>query len=383
MRGTTSILMLCVLCGPTVPALYAQAQRPAVERPRDDGMADDSAAEAELQQGIELTRTGKFHEAIPHLRAVQGRVREEFAAEFNLALCYYGDGQSQEAIRILRSMRPRGEQASYVYNLLAQSYVATRQMPQAFEALKKAAAADPRNEKLYLFVADACMDRQAYEDGLQVVTLGLKNRPDSATLHYERGMFLTMLDDYDGAKPEFQQAVKLGPESEIAYIARLQEAMFGGELDTAVSAGREAVRKGYDHYMLLALLGEALVRQGAVPGMPEFDEAKALLERSIHKRPSYPSPKVTLGKLLLMEGSADAAIDYLESARELDPRNPAIYNSLAAAYRKTAEPQKAQAMLDALAKLNAEEKESIGNAPGDRKAGYAGNKAHADASVPK
>jgi predicted Zn-dependent protease len=303
-------------------------------------------------------------------------VREEFAAEFNLALCYYGAGQPQDAIRTLRSIHSLGTQAIRVYNLLAQSYVANRQPKDAFQALNKASALDPRNEKLYLFVADACMDQQAYEDGLKVVDLGLKHRSDSAVLHYERGMFLTMLDDFDSAKPEFARAAKLSPESDIAYIARLQQAMFDGNVGEAVRVGREAVHKGYDHYMLLALLGEALVRAGAAPGAPEFAEAKSLLLRSMASRPSYPSPKIALGKLLLMEGKLEDAVGYLESARELDPHNPAIYASLASAYRKAGDAKNEHAMLDALAKLNAQEKESISSAPGDRKAGYAGNKVH-------
>jgi predicted Zn-dependent protease len=363
------------------PRLTAQAQRPSStnEAQRDGGEASEPAAEQELQQAIVLTSQGKFRDAIPHFRAVQGRVREEFAAEFNLALCYYGAGQPQDAIRVLRSIHPQGTQALPVYNLLAQSYVANRQSREAFEALKKAAALDPRNEKLYLFVADACMDQQAYEDGLKVVDLGLKHRSDSATLHYERGMFLTMLDDFDSAKPEFVQAAKLAPESDIGYIARLQQAMFDGNLDEAVRVGHEGVQKGYDHYMLLSLLGEALVRAGAAPGSPEFAEAKSLLVRATARRPSYPSPQITLGKLLLMEGRVEDALGHLEAARELDPRNPAIYATLAMAYRKAGDAKKEQEMLDELANLNAQEKASIGSAPGDRKAGYAGNKVHEQA----
>src|SRR2546429_3456039 len=39
----------------------------------------------------------------------------------------------------------------------------------AFEALRRAASLTPTNEKLYLFVGDACMDRHDYEFGLKVV----------------------------------------------------------------------------------------------------------------------------------------------------------------------------------------------------------------------
>src|SRR5205085_1972214 len=57
-----------------------------------------SQAEGELQTGIALTRSGRFAEAIPHFLAARGRVSEEYAADFNLALCYVGGGEPQKAV---------------------------------------------------------------------------------------------------------------------------------------------------------------------------------------------------------------------------------------------------------------------------------------------
>src|SRR5512143_1987953 len=51
-----------------------------------------SAAEAEMQKGIALARTGKFNEAIPHFLAAQGQVSDSAVLSFNLALCYVGTG---------------------------------------------------------------------------------------------------------------------------------------------------------------------------------------------------------------------------------------------------------------------------------------------------
>src|SRR6266496_1416689 len=51
-------------------------------------------AEQELQKGTALTRAGSFPEAIPHLLAARGRASNNYAASFNLALCYVATGQS-------------------------------------------------------------------------------------------------------------------------------------------------------------------------------------------------------------------------------------------------------------------------------------------------
>jgi len=70
----------------------------------------------------------------------------------------------------------------------------------------------------------------------------------------------------------------------------------------------------------------------------------------------------------LLNNRQDEALEHLEKARELDPRNPAVYVQLRAAYRKRGESQKAEEMLGVLARLNAEEAARINAAPGDRRA---------------
>ena len=58
------------------------------------GRTNNSAElEAELQAGIKLTSNGDFAAAIPHLLEARGHVSDEYAANFDLALCYVATGQ--------------------------------------------------------------------------------------------------------------------------------------------------------------------------------------------------------------------------------------------------------------------------------------------------
>src|SRR5215469_1682456 len=109
-----------------------------------------SPAEAELQTGIALTRSGRFAEAIPHFLAARGHVSNEYAAEFNLALCYVGENQADAAIPILSELQKKHEVAG-VENLLAQAYAQKGYVNEAFEALQKAEKLSPKDEKLHLF----------------------------------------------------------------------------------------------------------------------------------------------------------------------------------------------------------------------------------------
>jgi tetratricopeptide (TPR) repeat protein len=343
----------------------------AVPREQQDSNADANA-EAELQKGTALTRQGAFVEAIPHLLASRGKVANNYAAEFNLALCYVATGQSQRAIPLLTDLRASGHDNAEVNNLLAQAYVGDSQDQKALEATRRAAGPSPANEKLYMFVADACMAKQNYVLGLQIVDLGLNHLPNSARLHFERAMFLSSLDQFDNARNDFELARSLAPYSDIAFIAGSQEAMFEGNVADAVRAARDGISKGYDNFMLLTLLGEALLRSGITPGQPEFEEARGALERAVSQRADYASSQLTLGKLYSMEGRLNDAITHLEAARQLNPGNTAIYSNLAATYHKQGRLSEAEDTLATLAKLNQAQAAKIREAPGDRKAGYAG-----------
>jgi hypothetical protein len=124
-------------------------------------------AENDLQLGIALTTRGSFAEAIPHFLAAKGRVSDEYALEFNLALCYIGAGEFRQAIPVLNVLRAGPHHGAAVENLLAQAYAGNGQAEEAFAALEQAAAFSPQDEKLYLFVADTFLGRQAEAQSLR------------------------------------------------------------------------------------------------------------------------------------------------------------------------------------------------------------------------
>jgi predicted Zn-dependent protease len=305
-------------------------------------------AETDLQKGIDLVKEGLFKEAIPFLVRARGEAPEDYAAGFNLALCYLGVDEFKQAIKLLNELQSSGHNTAAVNNLLSQAYIGDGQPELAFNALKEASRQTPKDEKLYAFVADACTDHYAYSLGLRVVDLGLQHLPDSARLHYERAVFLARLDRLEEAKPEFQFANKSAPGSDIAYLALIQENLYEDKFPEALSLIRKGIESGHRDYQMLALLGTVLMQAGAVPGQPGFTEAREALVASVAANPGYSTSQIALGKLYLMEGRAGDAVAHLEAGQRLEPRNPAVYTSLARAYRELGEHEKAK---DSLAKL--------------------------------
>ena len=329
-----------------------------------------SPAEAELREGIALTSRGQFDQAIPHFLAARGQVTNTFALEFNLALCYVGTRQFKDAIRILELLPAQARTRS----LLAQALVGDHQEQAAWKAFSEAAALAPSDESVYTLVSQACLDEALPGLARKVLQTGLANLPNSAKLHFQKGVLESQQDDAETAAREFQRVQSLAPGTEIAYIAQAEQALYTGRMPDVIRAAREGIQKGYQHYLLLTMLGEALLRSGATPDTPgEFNEAQAALEKAVAARPSYPSSHIALGRIYLMLGHTADAVTQLEASRRLDPRNKAVYPPLAAAYQRSSQPEKAKEALAALAELNKEDAARIRAADGGH-AGYVSGK---------
>jgi len=351
---------------PTLPDQTSQTRT----QPKESRDYIDQQTENELQTGTTLTSHGQFTQAIPHLVAARDRVRNEYAAEFNLAICYIATDQPRKAIPILTELRGQGHDNADVNNLLAQALVGDSQDANALEALERAASFGQGNEKLFMFVADACMGRQSYALGVRVVDLGLKSLPDSGRLHFERAMFLTLLDRFDDAKGDFELARKLAPDSDIAYISGAQEAMYAGNIEEAVRVSREGMARGHRNFLLLTLFGEASLRAGVSPGQKEFEEAREALETAVAERPNHPGSQLALGKICMLAGQTADAITHFEKARRLSPGSASVYSNLAAAYRKQRDTLQAREALAKLGELNQAQADRIRTAPGETKPSY-------------
>ena len=358
--------------GPGQPSVMGNQNRPSPMQQAESEATSQKDTETELQAGTSLTRQGRFEEAIPHLLAAQGRALHEYAADFDLALCYLGVRKYQEAIQILNNLRSGGHDGADVENLFAQAYVGSEQPREALASLERAAALSPQNERPYVFVIDACMDRHNYALGLKVANLGLRNLPRSARLHYQKAVFLLQLDEPDQAKQEFATTSRLAPGSELGYLAAAHEELANGKIPEAIQSARQGIRSGFGSHALSTILGEALIRSGATPGQAEFVEAQTALEKSVADQPNDAVSQLSLGNLYLMSGHIEDAIAHLERAGKLEPDATAVYASLAKAYRLHGETRRAQDVLAVLEKLNQEEADRINSAPGDRKLGYVG-----------
>lgn len=335
----------------------------------DGAFQEQMAAESEFRTGVQLTQTGHFQEAIPHLLAAQGHVADKYAANFDLALCYVGIGRFNDAVGVLNSLTDEGHATAAVNNLMAQAWIGAGQPQRAFAAFQAAVQETPSDEKLYVLVADQCTASGAYDMGMRVVDLGLHHLPRSARLHYERAAFFTYENQVDQASSEYQRAAKLAQGSALSYMATAQDDLLQGKIQDAIGVARKGIRTGHDNYILLTIFGDAVARAEISPNEALYSEAEQALTKSIAERPRYAPSQLALGELLLAAGQVDEAINHLEQARALAPADPAVYSHLAIAYRREGRAGQEQEMLANLAKLNQQQAQKY-KTDSPNKAGY-------------
>ena len=322
-----------------------------------------SSAKDELQIGTSLTRHGKLTEAIPHLLAARAAGADPYASSMNLAICYIGSGRYKEAISGIEELHASEHNTASMHNLLAQAYLGDGQPGRAWEAFLAASELTPNDEKLYAFMADACTDQRDFDMGLRAMDAGLRHLPDSARLHYERGLFLAQLGRLEVAKPEWDLAARLAPGAYIATLSLVQRDLYDGNIPAATHRMAESVTAGHRDYQTLSLFGTVLMHAGAAPGDPEFARAQEALEESARTNPDYSATQIALGEIYILQDRFGEAAAHLEIGRRLEPRNPAVYSNLMRAYHHLGDRQKEREMQEQLAKLLARQKSTAPETP--------------------
>jgi len=302
--------------------------------------------------GLMLARRDLFAEAIPFFESVRARFPNSYEVGYNLAICHVATKQSVAAIEILTGLRDQGHKTAELLDLLADAYEGNKQTQQAVDVLREATILAPREETLYLDLAGLCMDHGNYELGIEIVNVGLHYVPDSYRLVFIRAVLYALSNQFGHAEEDFELASRLAPEMDLVYVGLGMTFMQRSNLPEAARVLRERIKESPNHYVLQYLLGEALIRSGIQLGDPNFEEAKAALERSVHLNPEFHRSRIDLAKLYLKQNRVEEAIEHLEKARALRPDEQPAYAHLATAYRRKGQPEKAAAMLEKVKQLN-------------------------------
>lgn len=131
----------------------------------------------------------------------------------------------------------------------------------------------------------------------------------------------------EAALESYAKAIRLAPKDAHLRLEMGAALAKTGSLPEAVDSYKQALRIAPHH--LPAEIGMAQ----AYRAVPNFDEAKRILEAAEREHPKAPEPLAMMGDMEIQLQTYDAAIEHLKAAVVLAPANVANRNLLAAAYK--------------------------------------------------
>lgn len=239
---------------------------------------------------------------------------------FNLALALLYDKQPAEAASLLTALHAELPANADVLTFLGSAYETLEKIPQALDAYRAAAAADPSNPDRMLDYTRLLMDSDHYDEAIQVIQSGLAATDSKVPLQVRLGAIEMIKGNYPAARNAFHAALAADPDLDAAYVGLAQtyarEANDGEALRILESA--RADHPG--HYLLEYYFGMVAGRLG------REQDAEAALNRATQLQPTSVEPYFELGKVYEAKEDWTGARKALERVIELNPQfTPAHY----------------------------------------------------------
>ncbi len=273
---------------------------------------DAEGIPTDVMETLQMVRTGELTKARGRLEEILQRRPGDAAALQLLAVTAIMRGDKTTAVEAARQATAAAPAS--VSALLTQSYAyqAVFNLDQALAAVKKALAIAPGNVASLVQYAQLRFGMDEIEEAKRTIARAATLSPDNAAVQNLLGFILLADNRTDEAKAAFQKAVELDPGSGEPHLG----------------------------------LGLACMRQGNVPAAFEEMTAAVLLEPRRSLFVTY------WGKMLYQIERHDRALDMLDVARNLDPRDPTPELYRAIVLRDLNRPTEAVRAVNTAIKLN-------------------------------
>lgn len=248
-----------------------------------ESSSDDEQLQEQLNLGVAFYRSGMFEDATRELQSVLERDPRNASALFRLGLIAFKSRRPDDALKLWDRMT---DEARGRYSVL-------RNRALALEALRR------------------------FDEAVETLSEADLVRPNDHDAQLAKGIALLRKGDV-GRAMERLRAYRTDPglktPSEVYYAYTVLAAGIAGQLDYAVSVGRE----GLVHY---PRSGPLLVNTGAVlEQRGEVQAAEALYTRAVAQSPAPAQAHKALGDQAYDQGLLDQARTHYERAVKIDAR---------------------------------------------------------------
>ncbi len=271
----------------TGKALYGLIQAGFVsragERSTEEETGGDEALQQHLNVGIAFYRSGMMEDAARDFRQALEIDPKQARANFMMALIAFRGGRLDEALGHFGSMPPGA----------GNNYSVHRNTALTLELLGR------------------------YDEALGALDAALVSKPTDPDVHLARAIIHIKRRDTSMALDAlrvYRTSSEVNTPSPAYYAYTVLASAVGGDLEYAVSVGREGLGHYEDSGPILVNTGAVLERRG------EIDAAVALYKRATQANPPSPQAHKNLGDQAYAHGDHEGARVQYEKAVKLSPR---------------------------------------------------------------
>jgi tetratricopeptide (TPR) repeat protein len=287
--------------------------------------ANQLTTEREYAIAVLLSRHAFYAQAAGCFQRIASR-DPSWENRYNLALALLYAGQFSEASSLLSTLHHERPSNADVLMFLGSAFEMQEKMPEALEAYRAAAVADPSNPDRTLDYTRLLMDMDRYDEAIQFIQSGITETASTSSVKLRWGAVEMIKGDYAAAREAFNAALADNPELDAAYVGLAQTYARQGN-DTAAIGVLEAARsKRPGRYLLEYYFGLLASRLG------REEDAIVALHRAAQLEPKSTDPSFELGKLYESKQDWPQARVELEHVVELNPKFAPAHYQLSRVY---------------------------------------------------
>jgi tetratricopeptide (TPR) repeat protein len=315
----------------------------------------DAAAAAKLEAQARLLQANLYHKAREYAQAIESCKKvialrpdaESLTRAYKLlGLNLHGAGHYADAVVALKEalrLKPNDQEIHFG---LGWTYVEAEQYAEALPELEEAARLQPDDSETHYWIGEAHKGLGELDKALAAYREALRLNPEART-HNQIGLVLTELEQYVDAETEFNEAVRLKPDSALYHsnlgllyveIGDRAKALRVHQTLVKLDAAKAQTLKGeIDEYLaeeddpaVLIGAGVALLSKGQEgAALIRFRRALLLAPSDAHMKSMA---HTGIGQVYLGQEQYQKAADSLREALRLEQDNPPALAGLGRAY---------------------------------------------------
>ncbi|MCD6376734.1 MAG: tetratricopeptide repeat protein [Caldisericaceae bacterium] len=202
---------------------------------------DDASITLNLARALE--KNGQTSEAIQLLKTLSASDNLAFVVKQLLASLYFDQGQYDQAFTIYQRLAEKRQENSYYFKQAGRCALKLTALPEAETYLQKALQLNNKDNDLYILLFNLYKNQQKWPQALQIVQQGLIQFPQDARLLLAAGDSYFAVKKYYQAIAHYQKARQQGDSSAYLYKKLGAAYYYANDYSSALLALKKSIKK--------------------------------------------------------------------------------------------------------------------------------------------